>query len=67
MIFRYVLVDAAGVEREGEYRRLQDAIDAGRSIGHAIRRREYVIVSSDLVWTPDGSDTWPPPRKEPTL
>lgn len=58
-ILRYVLVDRDDNEGDYEYTTLAEAkADAGDD--HAVVERTYTYDDSELVWTPDGSDTWPP-------
>lgn len=62
-ITRYVLVDRNDVEQDYEYEHLDEAkIRAGQQ-DCAVLAREYEYADSDLVWTPDGSYTWPPKDK----
>ena len=61
-IRRYVLVDAGGIEQDYEYATLQEAIAAAGETD-AVVERTYVFYDSELVWTPDGSDVWPPPKE----
>lgn len=58
-IERYVLVSRDDSEGEYEYDTLQGAIDDADE-DHAVIARQYVYDDSELVWTPDGSDVWPP-------
>lgn len=64
-IYRYVLVDEFDNEEDYEYIEYENAVVAaqvrklnGERI--AIIQRTYLYDDSALVWTPDGSDTWPP-------
>lgn len=58
-ISKYVLVDAADNEGDYEYDTLAEAQEqAGND--HAVIERTYVYDDSELVWTPDGGDIWPP-------
>ena len=59
-ITRYVLVDADDNEQDYEYERYTEAESDARRDGFAVIAREYVYDDSELVWTPDGSDSWPP-------
>lgn len=62
-ITRYVLVDENDVEGDIEYDSLVMAItDAQSREGHAVIERTYAYQDSTLVWTPDGSDIWPPAK-----
>jgi hypothetical protein len=58
-IERFVTVGPDDSEGDHEFDTLQDAIDAAPD-GHAVVMRTYEYDDSELVWTPDGSDTWPP-------
>jgi hypothetical protein len=60
-IERYVLVDKQGIEGDWEYETFQEAQAAADD--RAIIMRTYEYDDSELVWTPDGSNTWPPKRK----
>ena len=60
MIERYALVDIDG-ERDDTvwYEDCQRAIaEAGST--HAVEALQFRFSDSDLVYTPDGSQTWPP-------
>lgn len=58
-ITKYVLVDQYGADFDHEYDTLDEAVKlAGKN--HAVIARTYVFDDSELVWTPDGSNTWPP-------
>lgn len=59
-IRRYVLVDEDDNEQDYEYDSYRAALDAAREYGCAIVARTYEYADSELVWTPDGGDTWPP-------
>lgn len=59
-IRRYVLVGADNVEDDYEYESYQEAYESARRRNMAVIARVYVYDDSELVWTPDGSDTWPP-------
>lgn len=59
-ISRYVLSDWNGVERDYEYDNYADAeLDAARE-RCAVVERLYTYTDSELLWTPNGEDTWPP-------
>lgn len=58
---RYVLVDRDDNEQDHEYTTFQEAQAAAELDGDmAVIERTYVYDDSQLVWTPDGSDSWPP-------
>lgn len=60
-ITRYVVSDEDGNELDTEYDTLDDARSAAQSYGDcAVIERTYVYDDSQLVWTPNGGDTWPP-------
>ena len=58
-ILRYVVVDDSGVEGDWEYDKHDEAVSAAGSES-AVIQRTYIYDDSELVWTPDGSQTWPP-------
>lgn len=60
-ITRYVLVDRDDNEGEYEYERYDEAV-AAAGADHAVVERHYVYDDSELVWTPNGADSWPPKR-----
>ena len=62
-ILRYVLVDADNVEGDYEHPTLQEAEKQAGST-HAVIERTYEYSDSELVYTPNGARTWPPPSKE---
>ena len=59
-ILRYVLVDKDDHEQDFEYQTLDEAIRDGAKYGMAVIEHTYVWDDSSLMWTPNGSDTWPP-------
>lgn len=59
-ISRYVLVDRDDQEGDYEYDRFEEAKEAALRDGCAVIERIYEYDDSSLVWTPDGSDVWPP-------
>jgi len=61
MIERYVLVDKQDNEDTHEY---DDFAEAKRDAGdsHAVTARIYEYIDSELAWTPDGTDSWPPKK-----
>ena len=59
-IRRYVLVDQNDVEEDYEYDNYQEAYHNANKRNMAVIARIYVYEDSELVCTPDGSDTWPP-------
>lgn len=60
-ITRYVLVDQNDQEQDFEYTDCQDAI-AAAGTDHAVIERHYTYDDSELVWTPNGRDSWPPKK-----
>lgn len=62
-ISRYVLVNEDDVEDDYEFDSYQEALREAQRRGNvAIVERTYVYDDTSLVWTPDGSETWPPTR-----
>lgn len=61
-LVRYVLVDLNDNESD-EYDRYDQAEDACDS-EHAIVQRTYEYTDSELVYTPDGGNVWPPEHTE---
>ncbi len=65
-ILRYMIVDEHDNEGLREYDSLDKAKNAakfasdGGPENFAVIRCTYVYDDSELVWTPDGGDTWPP-------
>lgn len=59
-IRKYVLVGRDNAEDDYEYDVYQDAYQAASRRNMAVIARIYAYDDSELVWTPDGSDTWPP-------
>lgn len=58
-ITRYVLVDRQDNEGDWEYDKYDEAVKAAGN-DHAVIQRTYVYDDSELVWTPNGRDSWPP-------
>lgn len=58
-ILRYVLVDRDDTEHDYKYDDFAEAKRAGSEQDCAVIERTYEYNDSDLVWTPDGSSTWP--------
>ena len=58
-IERYVLVDRDNTEGDHEFDDYQEAERAADE-NHAVIARIYTYEDSELVWTPDGSNQWPP-------
>ena len=66
-IRKYVLVDRNDTEADYEYGSLREARKAGAKYDQAVVARLYVREDEDLiydhselVWTPDGGNVWPP-------
>lgn len=61
-ITRYALVGPGGEQGDHEYDTENDAIGAAllESEPHAVIAVVYTFDDTDLVWTPDGGDVWPP-------
>lgn len=62
-IRRYVLVTREDVELDYEYEFAHEAQEDARRQDCAVIARVYEYADSELVWTPDGTDTWPPKKK----
>lgn len=60
-IHKYVLVDPDGNEGDWGYDTFAEARENSDGLD-AIVERTYEYSDSELVWTPDGSRTWPPDR-----
>ena len=60
-ISRYVLIDENNQEGDCEYESYDEAV-AGAGSDHAVIERTYEYSDSELVWTPNGADTWPPSK-----
>lgn len=61
---RYVLCNKEGVELDYEYDNYADVeLDAGRW-QCAVVERLYTYTDSELIWTPNGADTWPPQSRD---
>tara|TARA_R100001086_G_scaffold238330_1_gene162980 strand:+ start:374 stop:703 length:330 start_codon:yes stop_codon:yes gene_type:complete len=58
-ILKYVLVDENGNEGDFEYA-LFELAKAAAGNDHAVLERKYCYEDSELAWTPNGDDTWPP-------
>lgn len=64
-ITKYVLVDADDAEGDWEYDTKDEAIAQARITNeYAVIEQTYVYDDSTLVWTPDGSDVWPPEKND---
>lgn len=61
-IIRYVLVGLDDEEQDHEFPSMREAIEAAGN-DHAIVARTYVYDDHELVWTPDGTGTWPPSER----
>lgn len=64
-ISRYVLVDREDHEQDYEFEDFDEAVEAAGDT-HAVVERQYEYADSELVWTPDGGDQWPPKPEGPT-
>jgi len=65
----YVLVGRDGREFGGPFDTYRGAVQAAEENGYgnlAVVEREYTEYNEDLVWTPDGSKTWPSPGQGET-
>lgn len=63
---RYVLVDRDDVPGDWEYDNFDEAQRAAWQRGQAVLERTYTWEDDALIWTPDGSETWPP-QPEPCI
>jgi hypothetical protein len=63
-IERYVLVTSDDQELDHEYESFEEAMGDALEQGCAVIERVYEYSDSTLVWTPDGSDRWPPKKAE---
>jgi hypothetical protein len=61
-ISRYVLVSKGNQEGDHEYEEYDEAVEAAGD-DHAVIERQYEYADSELVWTPNGGDTWPPKKR----
>lgn len=68
-IHKYALVDEHNTEGDYEYGSLREARRAGAKYGQAVILRHYtrddedlIYDDSELVWTPNGANVWPPKR-----
>lgn len=59
-ILRFVLVDENDVVGDHEYASYAEAEADARKQGKAVLQRRYTYEDEELVWTPNGSSTWPP-------
>tara|TARA_Y100000310_G_scaffold200101_2_gene200106 strand:+ start:122 stop:316 length:195 start_codon:yes stop_codon:yes gene_type:complete len=59
-IRKYVLIDRDDQSRDEEYDSFEDAKAVAERTGCAVVERQYEYADSELVWTPDGANTWPP-------
>lgn len=64
-IRRYVLVSEQDIEGTLEYSTLEAAIVDAKIMGHAaVVAHIYTWEDSELIWTPDEEDVWPPSVRE---
>lgn len=63
-ITRYVLVNRDDIESDYEYDTYHEALEGATKDGaagqFAIIERQYVYDDAELVWTPNGRNSWPP-------
>lgn len=64
-VLRWVLVNADDEEGDYEYSAYRFAEQDAARLGCAVIQRTYTYDDSELVWTPDGSDQWPPGAEPP--
>lgn len=62
-ILKYVTVDRNGVEGDYEFDTLKEAREVAGT-NSAVMQRTYLYDDSELVYTPDGGDQWPPAESE---
>jgi hypothetical protein len=60
-ILRYVLVDSNNIEGDHEFEHYDEAVQACDD-DHAVIERTYEFSDSELVYTPDGGNVWPPKK-----
>lgn len=59
-IIRFVTIDLDDNEGESEYRTQEEAIAVASKVGHAVAMKTYVLDDTELVWTPQDENYWPP-------
>lgn len=59
-IQKYILVDRNNVEDDYEYDNYLEAYNAAKRRNMAVVARVYEYSDTELIWTPNGSDVWPP-------
>ena len=60
---RYGIYDAEDVKLE-DHQTFEEAKRIAEKNGrYAVKEETYEYTDSRVCWTPDGSDTWPPPAK----
>lgn len=64
-IIRYVLVDTDDNEQDYEYdeHEYDEAEAEAYRTGCAVIARVFEYEDSELVWTPNGSNIWPPKKR----
>ena len=56
----YVTVDENDQEGDREYSDYNEAKKVAEPLGWALIMRTYEYSDHELIWTPNGEDTWPP-------
>jgi len=63
-IRQYHLVDAEDSVEEWPYDSYQEAYEQARKRNMAVVAYVYEWSDSELIWTPNGENTWPPKGQE---
>ena len=57
---RYAVIDSND-SKVNDHEKYEDAVAEAKAAGDcAVTQEQYEYTDSTVVWTPDGSDTWPP-------
>ncbi|MDH3291534.1 MAG: hypothetical protein OEO20_11385 [Gemmatimonadota bacterium] len=62
-IIRYHLVDSDDRVDDYPYDSYQEAYETARRRNMAVLAYVYEFADSELIWTPNGADTWPPEKQ----
>ena len=60
----YVLVDSHDVPGITNYENFEEAKREAQKYGMAVVAHVYEWADSELTWTPNGEDTWPPEKED---
>ena len=61
---RYAVIDRND-EKVNDHEKYDDAVEEAKSDGNcAVAEEHYEYTDSTVVWTPDGTNTWPPAAKK---